>query len=194
MSGGPPPARGSRRNADGTFRVLCDWLVWHGRTRQTNAALEAQLCGLDREVWYVERDLSIAKVRIPFLLLGESGIFLLRASRGYWANRDISELCRAADALGHALPGYPDAVNCGIVMLDEAMDHRQHFAADGEGPCWLVAGENLIEWLYAFDHRGLSRADVTFVREWASASRSTEPRRVFIPAGCDEPPDPASSR
>jgi len=181
----------TRRNADGTFRQVCDWLVWHHRTKEVNAALEAQLRRLDSGRWHFERDVSIASASIPFLLLGETGVFLLQASRGYWTNHDITEMCCAASTLRRALPGYPDPVNCGIVMLEELIDHRQHFACSGEGPCWIVAGELLVEWLYGFDHRGLSRADIEYFREWASSSRLAEPRRLFIPAAGESSPETA---
>lgn len=177
------PARlHARRNPDWTFQGVCKYLVWHGRTRLVNDTLQARLCDLDWSEWHFERDFSIGAVPIPFMLFGPTGVFLLQASRGYWTNRDVTDMCRAADTLRAALKGYPDPVHAGIVMLDETELPRQCFACGGEGPCWTLGEGVLEEWLRSFRDRGLSREDVVFLRAWGSAARSFEPRRVFVPA------------
>jgi hypothetical protein len=180
------PARVARRNRDITFRDLCNLLAWHNRTRAVNDELAVALQALEPRHWHIERDFPIAGVPIPFIMFGPTGVFLLRASRGYWTSRDVEQMCQAADTLGRALIGYPDPVRCGIVMLDETIEHRQNFASDGTGPCWIVAGELLVHWLYAFCDRGLAESDTAFVRAWASASRVLEPRRLFEPVGGDD--------
>jgi hypothetical protein len=193
------PAGLARRNPDVTFRELCNRLAWHGHTREVNDELAVALQALDPRHWHIERDFPIEaqmprqierrfpiEVPIPFMLFGPTGIFLLQASRGYWTTRDIVEMCQAADTLVRALIGYPDPVRCGIVMLEETIEHRQHFSNDGAGPCWIVAGELLVHWLYAFRDRGLAEGDTAFVHAWASASRVREPRRLFEPVGGDD--------
>jgi hypothetical protein len=184
-TGHEQPAGLARRNPDGTFRELCNRLAWHGRTREVNDELAVALQALDPRHWHIERDFPI-EVPIPFMLFGPTGIFLLQASRGYWTDRDIVEMCQAADTLARALIGYPDPVRCGIVMLEETIEHRQHFSKDGAGPCWIVGGELLVHWLYAFRDRGLAEGDTAFVHAWASASRVCEPRRLFEPVGGDD--------
>ena len=144
-AGNEQPARLARRNTDETFRDVCNRLAWHNRTMEVNAELAADLHALDARQWHVERDWPIEGVLNPirFIVFGPTGVFLLQASRGYWTNRDIEEMCEAADTLARAMIGYPDPVRCGIVMLDETIEHRQHFAKGGCGPCWIVAGELL---------------------------------------------------
>lgn len=176
----------ARRNLDVTFRGICDLLVWHGRTREVNDELAVALQALEPGDWHIERDFPIGGVPIPFMLFGTTGIFLLQGSRGYWTDGDITDMCQAANMLGRALIGYPDPVQSGIVILDETIEHRQHYSGDGAGPCWIVAGELLVHWLYAFDNRGLSAGDTAFVRAWASASRVREPRRLFEAVGGDD--------
>lgn len=187
--GNDQPARVARRNRDITFRDLCNLVAWHNRTRTVNDELAVALQALESRHWHIERDFPIAGLQIPFILFGPTGVFLLRASHGYWTSRDIVEMSKAADTLGRALIGYPDPVRCGIVMLEETIDHRQQFAGRdgrGAGPCWIVAGALLIHWLYAFCDRGLAEGDTAFVRAWASASRVVEPCRLFEPVGGDD--------
>jgi hypothetical protein len=185
------PARlTARRNPDGTFHDVCDRLVWHGRTRLVNDVLEARLRALDGCVWHFERDFSICSVSIPFMVFGPVGVFLLQASRGYWSARDIVDMHRAAGTLRAALKSYPDPVRTAIVMLDEDLSPRQHFAGRarpttdrvGEGPCWILGDGLLSEWLHSFRDHGLSEADVAFLRAWGSPGRAREPRRLFVPA------------
>jgi hypothetical protein len=174
-----------RRNPDITFTDLCARLVWHGRTREVNAALDERLSGLRTEHWYVVRDLSICSVRIPLVLFGATGVFLLQGSRGYWTNWDIVDMVRSAETLRAALIDYPSRVHCAIVVLEDRFEHRQHFASTGEGPCWIVCDEMVIHWLYRFSDHGLSEADVAFLRAWAAPSRASEPRRILLPRGGD---------
>jgi hypothetical protein len=185
-AGNEQPAGLARRNPDATFRGLCNLLAWHGRTREVNEELAVALQALDRRHWHIERDFLVGAVPIPFIVFGPTGVFILQGSRGYWTNRDIVKMYEAAGTLAKALIGYPDPVRCGIVMLEETIEHRQHFANDGTGPCWIVAGELLIHWLHAFCDRGLSEGDAAFVRAWASPSRVCEPRRLFEPVGGDD--------
>ncbi len=172
----------ARRNPDETFHEVCNRLVWHGRTRLVNDTLEARLRALDECVWHFVRDFHICSVPIPFMLFGPVGVFLLQGSRGYWSVRDIADMCRAADTLRAALKGYPDPVHAAIVMLDEELAPRQHFARGGEGPCWMLGEEMLHGWLHSFRDRGLSLQDIAFLRAWGSPARSYEPRRLFTPA------------
>jgi len=176
-----PAHLAARRNPDETFDELCTHLVWHGRTRLVNDTLQARLRTLDESSWHYVRDFSIGSVPIPFMLFGPSGVFLLQGSRGYWSVRDIDDMCRAADTLRGALEGYPDPVHPAIVMLDEDIEPRQHFAGGGEGPCWLLGEQMLHPWLCSFRDRGLSRADIAYLGAWGSPARSCEPRRLFIP-------------
>lgn len=180
------PAGLARRNPDIAFRDVCNLFAWHGRTKEVNDELARELQDLDKSRWHIERDFLIGGVPIPFILFGSTGVFLLQGSRGYWTNRDIVEMSDAAAVLAAALIGYPDPVRCGIVMLEETIEHREHFAGDGTGPCWIVAGELLVHWLYSSEDRGLSDCDIAFVRAWASASRVLEPRRLFEPIGSDD--------
>ena len=173
----------ARRNPDSTFEALCVHFAWHARTSDVNDELERQLRALDGCQWHFERGFSIASVPIPFVLFGPVGVLLLQASRGFWSDRDIVGMYRAAEALRLTLEGYPDPVHCGIVMLGEELSPRQHFAASGEGPCWIVSDDMLIDWLHSFDDHGLSDGDVAFLRAWGGADRVREPRRLWVPRG-----------
>lgn len=178
-----PASVKARRNPDGTFQVLCKHLAWHARTRDVNDELERRLRALDYCVWHVERGFSIASVQVPFMLFGPVGVFLLQASGGFWSGRDIVDMRRAAETLRLTLTGYPDPVHCGIVMLGEELPPRQHFAGGGEGPCWMLGEDVLVDWLHSFDDHGLSEGDIAFLRDWGSRARVREPRRPWTPVG-----------
>jgi len=181
-SEGPASVK-ARRNPDGTFQVLCKHLAWHARTREVNDELERRLHALNSCVWGFERGFSIASVRVPFMLFGPVGVFLLQASGGFWSGRDIVDMRRAAETLRLTLTGYPDPVHCGIVMLSEEVPPRQYFAGGGEGPCWMLGEDALVDWLHSFDDHGLSEGDIAFLRDWSSRARVREPRRPSTPLG-----------
>ena len=179
-----PAARAqARRNPDSTFEALCVHLAWHARTTDANDELQRRLGALDGCACHFERGFSIASVPIPFMLFGPAGVFLLQASRGFWSDRDIAGMYRAAEALRLTLEGYPDPVHCAIVMLGEEISPRQHFAGSGEGPCSLVSDDVLVDWLHSFDDHGLSDGDIAFLRAWGGCARVREPRRLWVPRG-----------
>jgi hypothetical protein len=172
------------RNPSRMLTHLGRHLGWHTRTGEVNDQLEQRLGCLDRSEWLRVRGLAIDRVEvpIPFVLFGPAGVFIMQASRGYWIDEDIDLMCRAANALGGAIRGYPDPVRPCIVILDGSTQERQHFTGTGDGPCWIVSDGRLLPWLLRFRDHGFSEGDVARLHALADP-RIRETERTIVPRG-----------
>jgi len=82
--------------------------------------------------------------RIPWLVMGDSGVFALEACDGCWTLGRLAALAVRVDALGAGLAGYEGPLNrCSIYDNKEAGKRLQAMLAMGASRPWQDALEAL---------------------------------------------------
>ena len=119
------------------------------------------LGALARDRWLVERYVLIRGRRIPFLILGETGVFVLWAlsSPAQW--RDPAFVDEIASDVNDQLPGYGGPVRGGICRAFAPAIKPRWWCRAGEPGAWVMGLDWVIPWLEHFgtDH-GLGVEDV----------------------------------
>ena len=124
--------------------------------------------------WLVERDIAIAGGgRIPWLVMGASGIFALEACDGCWTLERLAALAVRVDALGAALAGYEGPlIGAMVLAFDESAPRRWYGGAElaGRG-AWLLGLDWLLPWMFSFGpNGGIAGADLRRLGTSADAS------------------------
>jgi hypothetical protein len=135
--------------------------------------------------WIVERYVWVGSRRIPFVVLGIGGGFVLSASDGTWTIRDIDSLAQSADELRGRMPGYAGPVNAGICLaFDQATPRKWHGGLEQRGRAgWVLGIDSLEPWLYSQPLPGgvgledLRRLDATAIPRWERRSTRRLPAR-----------------
>ena len=119
------------------------------------------LGALSRDRWMVERYVLICGRRVPFLILGETGVFVLWAlsSPAQW--RDPAFVHEVASDVNDRLPGYRGPVRGGICRAFAPAIKPRWWCRAGEPGAWVMGLDWVIPWLEHFgtDH-GLGVKDV----------------------------------
>ena len=136
------------------------------------AACEAKVAPvLDRlpaDRWLVERYVLITSHRVPFLILGETGVFVLWAMAGPLQWRDLSFFDEVARYVEKALPGYAGTVQPGVCRVSEPDIKPRWWCRPGEPGAWIMGLDWLIPWLEHFGtENGLGVKDLERLRELA---------------------------
>jgi hypothetical protein len=162
-----PPAIPGALHSTETLQMLAQHLDSSRRHRLAETRLHEALVALPRDRWLVERNAHIHGRNIPFLLLGETGVFVLWAVAGPPQWSDAPHLAATAHAVKELLPGYAGAVHAGMCRpLKPALKPRQWYAIEPGSPkardgCWVMGVDWVIRWLAHFGHdHGLGVEDL----------------------------------
>jgi hypothetical protein len=116
---------------------------------------------LARDRWLVERYVLIGGRRVPFLILGETGVFVLWAlsSPAQW--RDPAFVHEVASDVNDRLPGYEGPVRGGICRAFAPAIKPRWWSRAGQPGAWVMGLDWVIPWLEHFgtDH-GLGVTDL----------------------------------
>ena len=134
------------------------------------ARVERVLATLPSEGWFVQRFALVAGDRIPFLALGEHGIFAIWAIGGSPQWTDPEFVSTIASNLKHRLPQYPGPVNAGLcATLQPDIKPRFWYRSGDGGGAWILGLDWLISWMEHFGHQhGLGTQDITRFRALAN--------------------------
>jgi hypothetical protein len=143
------------------------------RSRRLLAAEERmarELADLAGNHWLVERYVVLAGRRVPFIVAGPTGVFLLCATDGAWDVHDLVGLSRLSARAQERLPGYRGRVHAGVCMVFDEQPPRTWYAGlehDGHGG-WVLGLDWLQRWLYNFDSAaGPDAGDISALLEAA---------------------------
>lgn len=155
------PLSGARYAPD-TFALVAQHVDHTQRLAVAEARVERVLATLPTERWVIQRFALVAGHRIPFLALGEYGVFALWAIgwRPQWT--DPAYVSNIAANLKGRLPTYPGPVNtalCGILQPD--IEPRLWYRTGDGGGAWILGVDWLIPWMEHFGHQhGLGTDDI----------------------------------
>ena len=181
----PAPAPPTRRLAAATLEPLGECLECSRRVAVAEARVADALARLPRERWLVERYVLVGGLRVPFVVLGETGVFALWGldQTPGWA--DLPFVNRAAAAVQALLPDYPGRVHVGLCRAFDPVNPRWWYASESQCGAWLLGVNWLERWLAHFDDgAGLGDGDV------AQAAQLAQPRWRPRRAGGSLPSQP----
>ncbi|MGH2859714.1 MAG: hypothetical protein ACRDMJ_19740 [Solirubrobacteraceae bacterium] len=165
---GPPPAIPGARLLPEQLELLGRDLDNSRRLAACEARVAPVLATLRADRWLVERYVLIASHRVPFLLVGETGVFVLWAMAGPLQWRDLSFFDEIARYVENALPGYAGTVQPGVCRVSEPDIKPRWWCRPGEPGAWLIGLNWLIAWLEHFGpEHGLGVEDLERLRALA---------------------------
>jgi len=121
--------------------------------------------------WRIEPYPLTGERRNTFVILGDTGIFVISATYapGHWD--DVIAVSRLAAKIQVLLPGYGGQVQPAICHPFTSTEPRIWHRADERGDwvgAWLLGGDSVIEWLSHFGpERAVNPADLTRFDELA---------------------------
>jgi hypothetical protein len=187
----PPPddpqvaAPARARYGPDTFALVAEHVDHTQRLAFAEARVERVLDTLPMGHWYVQRFTLVAGHRIPFLILGECGVFALWvvAYRPQWSDPQfVSDI---AANVKRRLPAYPGPVNVGLCgVLQPDIKPRFWYRSGDGGGAWILGVDWLVRWMEHFGHQhGLSVKDIDRFRALATPdwSRPVAPVPPGIP-------------
>ena len=135
---GPPPAIPRARLSPEQLEPLGRDLDNSRRLAASEAKVAPVLDTLPADRWLVERYVLITSHRVPFLILGERGVFVLWAMAGPLQWRDLSFFDQVARYLEKALPGYAGTVQPGVCRVSEPDIKPRWWCRPGEPGAWIM--------------------------------------------------------
>jgi hypothetical protein len=123
------------------------------RSRRRHAAEEQvakELRNLALGHWLVERDVLLGGGRVPFVIVGPTGIALLAVTDGQWEVSDIVRLARLGAHMRARLESYEGRTHAGICLAFDRMPPRAWYGGvddRGRGG-WILGANWLLPWLY----------------------------------------------
>ena len=170
-----PDARPARlsvgRLSSETLEPLCRYVDFRRRLELAAGELAAQLVQLPADRWRVEPYPLTGERRNTFVIIGETGIFVISATYapGHWD--DVIAVTKLARKIQRLLPGYPGQVQPAVCHPFTATRPRIWHRPDEDGAwvgAWLIGGDSVIEWLEHFGpEHGLNAADLARFDELA---------------------------
>lgn len=148
---------------------------------RSDEILSQQLACLDRGAWHAACWGSVSGHAV-FLLLGPTGVFLLRASNGDWTVRQIDLLAEVASRIEREMSGYRDPVRVMIVPIGELQEPRVWFTASGAS-AWVTSSLWLAWQLEHFEDRGVEARHLVRLREMIGRCEPTLSRHTLLPRG-----------
>ena len=154
-----------------TLEPLARSLDTSHRLAIAEARVAETLGTLPSDRWLLERYALIAGHRIPFLVLGETGVFVICAVTGPPAWDELRLPAEVAEQhIMPTLPGYTGPMRVGLcrALATSAIEPRW-WCRPGEAGAWMMGLESLIAWIEHFgtDH-GLGITDLRRLRELAT--------------------------
>jgi hypothetical protein len=186
----PAPAR----LASGTLEPLCRYVDFHRRLELAVRELAAKLAALPADRWRIEPYPLTGERRNTFVIIGETGIFVVSATYapGHWD--DVIAVNRLAGKVQRLLPGYSGQVQPAVCHPFTATRPRIWHRPDEHGDwvgAWLIGGDSVIDWLEHFGpEHGLNEADLARFDELARPNWLT--RAIPTPPSWPPIPNPAA--
>jgi hypothetical protein len=151
------------RLRSGTIAPLGGVLERSRRLREAEERVARELSSLPEGPWLVERYVLVGSRRVPFLVAGSTGVFVICASDGAWTLHDLDALSRLADEVNSLLPGYDGTVHAAVCLAFDAMTPRRWFGGEeqrGRGG-WVLGIDRLQQWIVSFGpEHGLHAGDI----------------------------------
>jgi hypothetical protein len=154
-----------------TLEPLCRYVDFRRRLELAARELAAQLVQLPAERWRVEPYPLTGERRNTFLIIGETGIYVVSATYapGHWD--DVIAVTKLARKIQRLLPGYSGEVRAAVCHPFTATRPRIWHRPDERGnwvSAWLIGGDSVIEWLEHFGpEHGLNAVDLARFDELA---------------------------
>jgi hypothetical protein len=181
----PPPALPGARYAATTFELAAQRLDHSRRLAILEGRVARALVTLPRDRWLVEPYVLVAGYRIPFVVLGECGVFAIFALsvRPMW--QDTAYASRLAGYVKGVLPTYAGPVTPGICgVLKPELQPRYWYRSGQPGGSWVMGLDWLIPWMQHFGHdHGLGVEDIARLHDLAGPnwSRHVKPGPPPVP-------------
>jgi hypothetical protein len=151
------------RLAPETIEPFAQTVEYTRRLRAAEARVNAELHALPSDAWFIEQYVLVDAHRVPFVVAGSTGVFVLCATDGGWGPSDLYVLSGLAGTVQEQLPGYDGRVEVVMCLAFDEMKPRAWYGGErykGRGG-WVLGIDSLLDWLLNFDTGdGLSRADV----------------------------------
>lgn len=151
------------RLAPGTIEPFARTIEYARRLRAAEARVNAELHRLPSDAWFVEQYVLVDAHRVPFVIAGPTGIFVMYATDGGWRPSDLYVLSGLAETVQEQLPGYDGHVEVVMCLAFDEIKPRAWYGGEryqGRGG-WVLGINSLLDWLHSFDTgHGLSRADI----------------------------------
>jgi hypothetical protein len=154
-----------------TLEPLCRYVDFRRRLELAARELAAKLVQLPADRWRIEPYPLTGERRNTFVIIGETGIFVISATYapGHWD--DLIAVTKLATKIQRLLPGYSGQVQPAVCHPFTATRPRIWHRPDEHGDwvgAWLIGGDSVIEWLEHFGREhGLNAADLTRFDELA---------------------------
>jgi hypothetical protein len=156
------------RLRSGTIAPLGRVLERSRRLREAEERVARELSSLPHGLWLVERYVLVGPRRVPFLVAGATGVFVICASDGAWTLHDLDALCRLAREVHQQLPRYDGTVHAAVCLAFDAMTPRTWFGGEeqrGRGG-WVLGIDRLQPWIGSFGpEHGLRPGDIRLLEE-----------------------------
>ena len=143
-----PSARLSRASLERLGRTLDESRRLHAAENR----VAEELAALPETSWLVERDVHIGARRIPFLVIGATGVFAIGPTDGAWNLRDLRVLSELGEHVRRQLPGYDGPVHAAVCMAFDEMKPRAWYGGQdehGRGG-WVLGLDWLHSWMLSF--------------------------------------------
>ena len=164
----PPPANAGARYSPETLELLGQHLDNGRRLAVVEDRLAPVVSALPHDRWLVERYVVFAGHRIPFLILGETGVFAVWALGGQPRWNDVPVLGRVAEEVKNAFPGYTGKVQAGVCRPFAPDVQPRWWCRGGEPGAWVMGLNWVIPWLEHFGpEHGLGVKDIERLRDLA---------------------------
>jgi hypothetical protein len=146
-----------------TIEPFAHTVEYTRRLRAAEARVNAELRRLPSDSWFIEQYVLVDAYRVPFVVAGPTGVFVLCATDGGWEPSDLYVLSGLAKTVQEQLPGYDGRVEVVMCLAFDEMKPRAWYGGErykGRGG-WVLGIDRLLDWLLNVDTGcGLSRADV----------------------------------
>lgn len=164
----PAPANAGAHCSPETLEPLGQHLDGSRRIAVVEERLAPVVGALPQDRWLVERYVLFAGHRVPFLILGETGVFALWAVGGQPLWSDIPAIGGMADEVKKALPGFTGNVQTGMCRSLAPDVEPRWWCRQGEPGTWVMGLNWVIPWLEHFGpEHGLGVKDIARLREFA---------------------------
>jgi hypothetical protein len=181
----PVPAVPGARFVLEDFELLIQRVDHTRRLAVAEQQVASVLSTLPPDRWFVERYVLVGGYRVPFVVLGECGVFAVFpiSVRPQWG--DTAYVSKLADYVKRCLPRYPGPVTAGLCGVGQPERPPRFWYRPGEpGGSWTMGVDWLIPWMRHFGHEhGLGTEDIGRFRAAAGPnwSRPVKPGPPGVP-------------
>jgi hypothetical protein len=138
---------------------LCDLVDVNRRIAAAQVNTSDELDRIDGYRWHVEREMIFDGHRIPFVVFGPAGIFVVVGSDGAWKFADVAILNDAAQRIAAALPDHPVTVRA-VIHLPFDADEPRHWTDAAGNSAWVLGRGRLVAWMSDSTGEGFAAGDI----------------------------------